>query len=290
MFSSNPSIASGSHELYLGHRFVGIPRIRSTGAEPIYFGSYLLAALPLVGVSLRRQHGFARTWRAAAFGLGSVCLVMTFSRGVYLGVFALLVLVVIGMWRGLVPRPTRRQALVVGVASIAALALGVSILVGRAPWELPLLLVDRMRQSFASHDMSNMTRIYAWRAALACVWAQPWTGVGWEGFGFHYYNLSGAEAAGAHFGWPVTNNLPLRIAAESGFLGLVAWGWAVWPSMSAALLRRIHSDRYPLTFVMASLVLAALVQNMTLSQLQLPHLWLLGGSSAAIALSRNPVV
>ena len=49
LLDTNPSIASGSDELYLGHSFTGISRLRGPMPEPLMFGSYLLASVPLVG-------------------------------------------------------------------------------------------------------------------------------------------------------------------------------------------------------------------------------------------------
>ena len=47
IFTSNPSILSGSGELYLGDSFRHVPRLRGTACEPLYLGNYLLFLLPL---------------------------------------------------------------------------------------------------------------------------------------------------------------------------------------------------------------------------------------------------
>ena len=69
-FRSNPSIAAGSHELYLGHRFVGIPRVRAMACEPQYYGSYLLASLPFVLAAWSTASGRLRAGLGVASGLG----------------------------------------------------------------------------------------------------------------------------------------------------------------------------------------------------------------------------
>ncbi|MCB1183389.1 hypothetical protein KDM41_08140, partial [bacterium] len=55
VFTSNPAIFAGSDRLYLGNVLQDIPRLRGTMCEPLYLGSFLLLALPLVGIGPRPQ-------------------------------------------------------------------------------------------------------------------------------------------------------------------------------------------------------------------------------------------
>ncbi len=285
LLSSNRSIASGSDELYLGHSFVGIPRVRSGAAEPLYFGSYLLCVLPMTAVGMVAARGWARLWRAFALVLGLACMLLTFSRGVYLGLTLLLVLTATGMARGILPRPTKRTGiplallLLVGTLALSALFTSGSILA------LPQLFVARMEQSFAQHDLSNLTRLSSWRAAGILFWHHPLFGVGWSGFGFWFYRVLGSSGSAAVFGWPVTNNFPLRVLAETGLVGAVLWGSALVrplsPLRGAFFGRRARVSGA--SFVLASCLAALLLQMLTFSQMNLPHLWLTGGMAAALA-------
>ena len=284
--SSNPSIASGSHELYLGERFVGIPRVRAGACEPLYFGSYLLAALPCVGAASLGKRGFARRWRQMTVLLAAICLVLTFSRGVYLallaGAFCCLLQIRRTGWSW--PLAARPGPVAIALGVVFAI-LAISALSALPPWRVPGLLVERAQQSLASHDMSNLTRLHAWQAAARAWLEQPLLGVGWGGYGFHYYRLVDAGGAAAHFGWPMANNLPLLLLAETGLIGLLLWTRALWPAW-AALLRPTE----PRSFLFAVLCVASLVQFLTHSQLQLPHVWLLFGFSLHAGTDRAPVV
>jgi O-antigen ligase len=146
-------------------------------------------------------------------------------------------------------------------------------------------LLERGLQSLAGHDMSNWTRWYAWQAAFAAWREQPLWGVGWGGFGFHYYRLADAGGAAAHFGWPMTNNLPLLLLAETGLVGLGLWAWALRPTW--ALAWRAVDAR---SFLFSVLCIAGFVQFLTHSQLQLPHFWLLLGFTLHAAPERAAVV
>jgi O-antigen ligase len=284
--SSNPSIASGSHELYLGHRFVGIPRLRAGACEPLYFGSYLLAALPCVAVASSRRLGRSRWWRQAACGLGAISLVLTFSRGVYAGVVAALLCHLVA-WRRAGrawPKPAAPRLAALAAWGLFAVVL-TAALAGLPPWRLPGLLFERGLQTLAGHDMSNWTRFYAWQAAWSAFCEQPLWGVGWGGFGFHYYRLAPEAGAAAHFGWPMANNLPLLLLAETGVVGWALWFWALRPTW--ALAWRAEDAR---SFLFSVLCIACFVQFLTHSQLQLPHVWLLLGFSLHAAQQRDAVV
>jgi O-antigen ligase len=283
ILSSNSSIASGSDELYLGHSFVGIPRVRSGAAEPLYFGSYLLCVLPLTTMALTRARGWSRAWRALALLLGLACLLLTFSRGVYLGFLLLLFLTGMGMARGILPRPSKRVGIPVGVLLLLGANVLSTLFTAGGITELPRLLVARMAQSFAHHDLSNLTRLSSWQAALNLFLAHPLFGVGWSGFGFWFYRVAADSGNAAVFGWPVTNSFPLRVLAETGAVGALLWAWVLARPLSP--LRRLFrpggKGEGTLSFVLASCLAAMLLQMLTFSQLNLPHLWLLGGMAAA---------
>jgi O-antigen ligase len=276
--SSNPSIAAGSEELYLGHRFVGIPRLRGPMPEPLLFGSYLLAAVPVTAAAAMAHRGWERNWRAAVAFLGLLALVGTFSRGAWLGAAATGILLALGVLRGGLGRPHPRTVVFVGLPGLVLLGLGVALLTGLAPWELPGLVLDRLTQSTAGHDMSNLTRFWAWEAAGRMFVDHPLAGVGWGAFGLHFYAVAPAGAEAAHFGWPVTNNLPLMVLAESGSIGLGLWVWALLPA-----LRALGPGRFSKTsYVLAAASAGVLVQSLTFSQWNLPHLWLLLAFSTAM--------
>lgn len=282
--SSNPSVASGSAELYLGHRFVGIPRVSSTGCEPLYFASYLLLAVPIAVGGAVAARGAGRAWRLVVAASGTVCFVLTFARGAYLGAFVLVTLVGLGARRGTIPRPRGRRAGGIAVASLAGITVGVALLTGRAPWELPALLIDRVAQTLAGHDMSNLTRLYSWRVAAALGLQHPVGGIGWGGYGFWYFPLAQAGQASAHFGWPTPNSLPLQLLAETGLIGVALWGAAVWPLMRDSV-RGSSLAAGPLPaarFLMGTVVLAAWVQALTYYQIHLLYFFLLHGVASAI--------
>lgn len=279
LLDTNPSIASGSDELYLGHAFTGIARLRAPMPEPLMFGSYLLAAVPLVGLSGFAHRGWSRGWRWGAAMLGMACLLATWSRGAWVGAAVTGGLLAVAWMRGSFGPVARRHVTLVVCASVLGGIAGLAFMLQVAPWELPGLLVDRLAQSSAGHDMSNMTRVWAWRAAAAMFVDAPMGGQGWGSFGFLFFEYAPPSASGAHFGWPVPNNLALLLLAETGLVGLVLWVVALAPAFSA--LR--HGARNVPAFVAACAIVGVLVQYATFSQWNLPHVWLLLGAGLGLA-------
>jgi len=289
-FSSNPSIAAGSHELYLGHRFVGIPRIRATACEPLYFGSYLLIALPICALGVRHSVGRARAWRVVTLVAGATNLVLTFSRGVYAAAAAGVLAAAIIWWRAGRPALCGRRALLSMVGVAAMVVVLVSMLSGTAPWALPGLLSRRALQTFADHDMSNLTRFYSWGVAWEAFLSRPVLGHGWGSYGFLYYPLAPESGAAAHFGWPVVNNVALRVLAEAGAVGLALWAWVLAGpirSLGQALGGRSVASR---ALLFSLLLLTLFVQSLSHSQLQLPHLWVCAGGAVFFAHRPGAVV
>jgi hypothetical protein len=289
--SSNPSIAAGSHELYLGHRFVGIPRIRSSACEPLYFASYLLLAVPVaIAAASRQSSSWARAWRTAAVMLGCTVFVMTFSRAAYAAA-AFGALMALVLWRRAgAPAFVSRRRLQWMLGAVILVGLLVGTLSGKAPWELPVLLVQRALQSFASHDMSNLTRFFAWEAGWRAFLERPIIGHGWGSFGFHYYGLAPDGGAGAHFGWPVANSIPIRLLAELGVVGALLAGWYLWPLFRRLARLWLSPQSVGAGGFLSILWVIATFQGLTHSQIQLPHLWLLGGICLFLPRNRPTMV
>ena len=80
VFTSNPSILSGSEQLYLGNVFQDVPRLRGTACEPLYLGNFLLMVMPWVVVA-------GLTWRQRGLTglILGLLLLGTWSRGAWLG-------------------------------------------------------------------------------------------------------------------------------------------------------------------------------------------------------------
>jgi O-antigen ligase len=289
VFTSNPSIFSGSGELYLGDGFRHVPRLRGMVCEPLYLGNYLLFLLPLTLVPC---------WSSRIRGLvGASLLVLlfgTWSRGAWLGLMAQVMLgaVLVFSLGGFAQARRSWKSWLLG----AVVVLVVIPLVGAATgWESLGYPYRRLAQTFSGQDWSNLTRLFSMQAAWRAFLLSPVVGVGWGQFGWHFPLLVDPMGLQSQFTWPVVNNFPLQVLCETGLVGfLVFLGW-VFGLGRAAVVRWLRVRRLVLkggTLAWGHRVQAAALlgvfgvwsQLLTFSQYNLPHIWVaLGLFLAALA-------
>ena len=294
VFTSNPSILSGSGELYLGDSFRHVPRLRGTICEPLYLGNYLLFLWPLTLVPF-----FSSRTRRLLGGALLILLLATWSRGAWLGFMGQVVLA-LGMVSflpsesrramfGFEPRKAKLMA-----AGLAVLLIAVPLVGLAAGWEGVLFPFRRLYQTFSSHDWSNLTRLYSMQAAWRAFLLSPVLGIGWGQFGWHFPVLVDPLGLQSQFTWPVVNNFPLLVLCETGLVGfLVFLGWV------AGLARGIRARWNDLFMsgpvsgdsacLQGRLLLAVTVsgagvwfQLLTFSQYNLPHIWISLGLTMAL--------
>ena len=176
-------------------------RVTSFFSNPNVLAVYLLLTFPrLLAEGMKRGCGM----RMRMFYFGVVlcellCLVLTWSRGAWIG--ALLSLAVFFL---LASRRSRRGFLFACIPLLAWLPL------------LPHSVINRFLSIGMLAESSIRYRIYTWRGTLRMLWAQPLgVGLGEEQIGSVYarYAVSGTETA-VH-----THNLLLQVAAELGLGG-----------------------------------------------------------------------
>lgn len=287
IFTSNPSIFSGSGELYLGDAFRHIPRLRGTVCEPLYLGNYLLLLLPLTLVPV---------WSSRVRRLvGAALLVLlfgTWSRGAWLGLFAQMVfglLLVLGSRNIRTTLLRRKVWLLAATVILVAIPLGGFVL----GWESLGYPLRRLAQTFSGQDWSNLTRLYSMQAAWSAFLLSPWVGVGWGQFAWHFPALVDPMGLQSQFTWPVVNNYPLQVLCETGMAGFLVfltwvfglgrsalreWQGGLRASSGGGSLAREHV----LLLVTILAVLGVWSQLLTFSQYNLPHIWVALGLLMAV--------
>jgi O-antigen ligase len=293
VFTSNPAILSGSRELYAGDRFLAVPRLRGTACEPLYLGNYLLLALPAIALT-----GWRPLVRGAAAATLALLLLLTWSRGAWLGALAGLALA--GWWglpawrrgadgrAGVAPAARARKRRFALAAAGIVLLLAVAALAGWEPARLP---ARRLAQTFSRHDWSNLTRLYSLQAAWRAFLLSPLTGIGWGQFAYHFPALVDPAGLQAMFTWPVVANFPALVLCETGLPGFAALlVAAAGLGRGVAACRRRAAAGAPPAPAVGALACAGgaiAVQTMTFSQYNLPHAWVALGLLAAALLAER---
>ena len=183
----------------IGGRAVG------TLDNPNMLGEYLILVIPVaVAMFIGRGEGLRKLSAFLCIGIMGACLVLTWSRGAWLGlIFAALLFLF--MWH-------RRSMWLVllGIASIPVL-----------PSILPASIVSRFTSIGNMADSSTSYRMYIWRASVDMIADNPFSGIGigegaWDRL-YPLYTYMGVEAA------PHSHNLYLQIWLELGVVGILAF-------------------------------------------------------------------
>jgi O-antigen ligase len=227
----------GPEEFVLFGRFM---RAYGTFEQPNPFAGYLGLTLPLaMGIVAagivpvgRRVRGWWLVWAVSCGGLVLIALVMSWSRGAWLGAAAGAGVMVFAI----VARSGRAAvlgAVVVALFFYILLAGGLALvppsIVQRFSDFLPYVGVSDVRGvEITDANFAVLERMAHWQSAVAMWTSNPWLGVG----------IGNYEPAYAHYAlplWPYAlghaHNYYLNIGAEAGLLGfvvyLVLWGLAI---------------------------------------------------------------
>ncbi len=291
-----PESLTGLREHYTGSVF-GFPRVHSTALEPLYFANYLLIPIAIAfllwlgktKLAVKDKAGklariFNSRWFLLAVVLtGIIALVLTLSRGGYLGLIATAVMLLIIGWRQIF---THRNIYIIVIAAlaIAVAAIGFLNFSGRFSVDA---FIEQATEYQGGAGVEERYQTYDEAKKLFA--AHPLFGVGIGNFGPEVATYPHRMPEG---GWLIVNNEPLELLAETGILGFAAiMGMLIilfWQSvLSWRKLKNITSepDRRFLRAVLGGLVAALvgiLVQYQTFSTLYILHIWFVIGLMTAV--------
>ena len=203
---------------------LGTERLYGSLGNPNLLGGYLVPIVPLaVGAALRWRSWPARLFAAVTGALAGLALVLTYSRGAWLGLAASLAcFALLGSWSAL-PRLQMRRQVVFFVLLLAALTVAVAAAALLEPLQVRLLSALAGRG-----DSSINFRINVWTAAAQMLRDYPWTGIGpgQDAFNRVYplYQQPMFNALSAY-------SMPLELAVELGIAGLLAGIGIFWNAL-----------------------------------------------------------
>lgn len=207
----------------------GVTRVVSVYSHPDNLGLFLGRIIPLAvsvvlfyNAKISWQWPFGRRqWYALALVPMLGALVVSYSRGAWIGVaVALLVMFIVAKaWRWVA-------------------GYGVLLLLGAAA--LPFIKLERIANLFNFVSGSSSTRLYLWQSAIEMIKAHPVTGIGLDQF-LYYYNpeyvnpLAWTERFTSH-----PHNLILDFWLSLGILGPLLIIWLLFSFYRIALLPRMR--------------------------------------------------
>jgi len=235
----------------------GLTRANGTIGQPNSFAGYINSAWPLIAALTFWGHMQRHRWRwylTAGLGVCGIVLVLSFSRGGWLGAAVGLCTMLVlagGGWR--------RGALVVLISALLVFAGGWRLIPGPFGARLgsatqifsaPLIARDAAQQrpdvyAAVERAMQFQAGIEMWRRS-------PLSGIGPGNYTRAYPDV-------AYNGWWISrghaHNAYVQIAAEQGFIGLIAYLYLLWVSTVRAF--RLHTQAGLLRFAAMGLCATA---------------------------------
>jgi O-antigen ligase len=213
--------------------YVWVRRVTSLFKTENQFAGYLNWMISLgFGFSFLRGDRALRILSISASATGLVALLLTQSRGALIGFVGIVVLSLI-----ILPLSARQRTL--WITSCTALAL---VTFGSLS-----MLPDR----FSTVDFQALTRLTIFGVAIDLIRGSPWTGIGYGGFPAYTVGLLPDMID--------THNLYLKLWAETGIVGMLAYIW-----MKANVVRIALEVRHtsPVMYSVAFAVLAGTTAEM----------------------------
>ncbi|MFN5193767.1 MAG: IctB family putative bicarbonate transporter [Cyanobacteriota bacterium] len=236
----------------------GTIRIYSTLENPNLLGGFLLATLPLAVVALVRWRNPARRLFAlACLVFGLVALVLTYSRGAWMGM--VVAFATIGLLLAL--RATRTWPPFWRRILPVVLLGGGAVLLVLLVSQVEPLRVRVMSLVAGREDSSNNFRINVWTAVLQMIQARPWIGIG---PGNDAFNLIYPLYQQPKFNALSAYSIPLELLVEAGIPGLLAGIGLVATTLRAGLGQWRQDGPLALPALAAvAMVLGLIVQGLT---------------------------
>ncbi|GAB4363232.1 MAG: IctB family putative bicarbonate transporter [Cyanophyceae cyanobacterium] len=216
-------------------------RVYSYLGNPNLLSSYLIPAVMLSLAALFAwRRPVAKLLAAVMLGVNGICLILTFSRGGWIGMLAGLTIAAIALvdWWSVRFSPFwRRWALPMLLGGgTAFLAIAIALV---EPLRLRVFSIFALRE-----DSSNNFRLNVWLSVIEMIRDRPWLGIGPGNSAFNsiypLYQRPRFTALSAY-------SVLLEVAVESGLVGLTAFLWllAVVAHQGLSAMRRLRATRDP---------------------------------------------
>lgn len=192
-------------------------RVYSTFENPNVYGEYLILAIPIIASLFWTEKGFTKkAFLFVELGITMLALVLTFSRGCWLGIiFSLAILAVI----------IDRRFILLGVLILCLL-----------PFILPETIINRFMSIGDMSDSSTSYRVFIWMGTIAMLKDYWLTGIGLGTTSFNtiypIYSYNNVPA-------PHSHNLYLQMIVEYGIIGLILFLGVIYNFYKETIIKMV---------------------------------------------------
>ena len=199
--------------------FDGMFRVYSTFQNPNVLGAYFLLIIPLgVACFFLAKHLLLKLFYLGCVGLMMLCLVLTYSRGCYLGIMVAAAIFAVLM---------DRRFIVLGVIVLIML-----------PFVLPETILNRFLSIGNMEDSSTSYRVYIWMGTIAMLKDYWFSGIG-PGEGA--YNIVYPVYAYSGIGAPHSHNTFLQVMCDTGIIGILIFVCILWQYYKRLFISYVNS-------------------------------------------------
>ena len=196
-------------------------RVYSTLENPNVLGEYLLLLIPICGAMIYNSKRLAmKFYYLSVVGCSLICLLLTQSRGCWLGLILAAVIFVFLVDKKLV---------VLGIIALMFI-----------PMVLPESIIQRFTSIGDLSDSSTSYRVNIWLGTLRMLKDYWWMGIGIGSDAFNsvypFYNYNAAVALHSH-------NLYLQILVETGVCGIIVFVTSMVVSFKKILVGYIYGHK-----------------------------------------------
>lgn len=263
-------------------------RVTGPVGDPNYYAMILLALIP---IALDRVTGsrrpMARVLALATLGACSLTIVFTYSRGALVALLAMLALLV------LVRRPRLRHVLAAIVVAVLLLPLVPATYVQRMgtifqKMGAVVVTITQPAEATWIEDQSFRGRLSENLVAARMFLDHPLVGVGFDNYSGRYQDYSQRLLLDPRSENRAPHNLYLEIAAETGIVGLFAFGTVLWVLFRGILLARRSLQDQALGEIRGMMdavtiaLTAWLIASLFLHAAHTRYFWLLAGIALAL--------
>lgn len=176
-------------------------RVYSTFENPNVYGEYLILAIPIIISLMWEEKGIIKKLiLLAALGITMLAMVLTFSRGCWLGIMFAVALLAIMI---------DRRFIILGVLALIVM-----------PFILPETIMNRFMSIGNMGDSSTSYRVYIWFGTIAMLKDYWFSGIG---MGITSFNTVYPIYSYNNVTTPHSHNLYLQIVVEYGIIGLIVF-------------------------------------------------------------------
>jgi len=257
----------------------GFPRIQAFSMEPLYLANFLLMPL-LVGLAFffNRTGPLNRWPLIGLLALLLINLVLTVSRGGYLGFLGALVVLFILLFR----QVFTWKNLVFGVLTVAVVGYGVAFALSRGDYRATNEFLGHVMLADVKQGESIQGRLKTYERSLQAYKESPILGIGIGNYGpWHKFYPDATPEKG----WDIVNNQYLELLAETGIVGLSAFILVIVVLIGRSLLALKYAQDIFLKSALIGLLAAfvgVVIQYNFMSTLYIIHIWVLIGLLVAV--------